>query len=36
MILEWIRRNDKAMAEELKIYLFTEGKITEIEEEEHG
>jgi len=35
MILEWIRRNDHAMAEELKTYLFTEGKITEIEEEEH-
>jgi ferritin-like protein len=35
MILEWIRRNDQAMAEELKTYLFTEGKITEIEEEEH-
>jgi ferritin-like protein len=33
MILEWIRRNDEAMAEELKTYLFTEGKITEIEEE---
>ena len=35
MILEWIRRNDEAMAEELQTYLFTEGKITEIEEEEH-
>lgn len=35
MILEWIRRNDDAMAEELKTYLFTEGKITEIEEKEH-
>jgi len=34
MILEWIRRNDSAMAEELKTYLFTEGKITEIEEKE--
>ncbi len=33
MILEWLRRNDEAMAEELKTYLFTEGKITEIEEE---
>lgn len=36
MILEWIRRNDQAMAEELKTYLFTEGKITEIEEKEHS
>ncbi len=35
MILEWIRRNDDAMAEELKTYLFTEGKITGIEEKEH-
>lgn len=35
MILEWIRRNDEAMSEELKTYLFTEGKITEIEEKEH-
>lgn len=35
MILEWIRRNDEGMAEELKTYLFTEGKITEIEEKEH-
>jgi hypothetical protein len=35
MILEWLRRNDDAFAEELKTYLFTEGKITEIEEEEH-
>ncbi|GEM_PF-59053 len=32
MILEWIRRNDEKMAEELKTYLFTKGKITEIEE----
>jgi len=32
MILEWIRRNDEAMADELKTYLFTSGKITEIEE----
>ena len=33
MILEWIRRKDEALAEELKTYLFSEGKITEIEEE---
>ena len=32
MILEWIRRNDAALAEELKTYLFTKGKITAIEE----
>lgn len=34
MVLEWIRRNDEAMAEELKTYLFTEDKITEIEDKE--
>jgi len=34
MILEWIRRNDSAMAEELKTYLFSERKITEIEEKD--
>jgi ferritin-like protein len=35
MILEWIRRNDDAFADELKDYLFTEGKITDIEDEAH-
>jgi hypothetical protein len=34
MVLEWIRRNDGAFAEELKTYLFTEERITEIEESE--
>ena len=33
MILEWIRRNDEAMAEELETYLFQKGKITELEED---
>lgn len=32
MLLEWIRRNDSEMAEELKTYLFTDKEITEIEE----
>lgn len=27
MVLEWIRRRDKVMNDELKDYLFTEGKI---------
>mgnify|MGYP000091341132 CR=1 FL=1 len=27
MVLEWIRRRDKVMDDELKDYLFTEGKI---------
>jgi len=35
MILEWIRRNDDAFGEELNTYLFTEGKITDIEDEMH-
>ena len=34
MVLEWIRRNDEAMAKELKTYLFAEAKITEIEEKD--
>ncbi len=34
MVLEWIRRNDEAVAEELKTYLFTDAKITEIEEKD--
>lgn len=33
MILEWIRRNDPAFDHELKDYLFTEGNITELEED---
>lgn len=32
MILEWLRRNDEALAKELKEYLFTTQKITELEE----
>jgi len=33
MLLEWIRRNDKAFVKTLKTYLFQEGKdITKIEE----
>lgn len=33
MLLEWVRRNDPAMDEELKTYLFKQKKVTEIEEE---
>lgn len=33
MLIEWLRRNDTGFAKELKDYLFTEEKITEIEEE---
>jgi hypothetical protein len=33
MALEWIRRNDAEFAAQLKEYLFSEGSITEREEE---
>lgn len=33
MTIEWLRRNMGAWDEELRTYLFTEGKITELEEE---
>lgn len=33
MTIEWLRRNMPAWDEELKTYLFTEGPITELEEE---
>ena len=33
MLLEWVRRNDPAMDQELKTYLFQTKKITEIEED---
>jgi uncharacterized protein len=32
MTLEWIRRRDKKMDEQLKEYLFTSGPITHVEE----
>ena len=33
MLIEWLRRNDDAFADELKTYLFTSGSILEAEEE---
>lgn len=33
MVLEWLRRNDPEMDEHLRTYLFTQGDVTEIEEE---
>lgn len=36
MALEWIRRADAEFDAQLKAYLFTEGSITEREEEEAG
>lgn len=34
MAIEWLRRNMEGWDENLKTYLFTEEKITELEEEE--
>jgi uncharacterized protein len=31
MVLEWLRRHDEVLAKHLKTYLFTDGKVTEIE-----
>lgn len=37
MTLEWLRRNDPALDEHLKTYLFTKKSVLEIEEQaEHG
>jgi ferritin-like protein len=36
MVLEWLRRRDPVLDGYLRRYLFTEGPITEIEEEEAG
>lgn len=37
MLLEWLRRRDPALDAHMRTYLFTDGSITEIEEEaEHG
>ena len=34
MALEWLRRNMPGWDEELKTYLFTDGDITELEDED--
>lgn len=36
MVLEWLRRNDATIAEQLRTYLFAEGPITEQEEAATG
>ena len=39
MVLEWLRRNDVEVNEQLKEYVFSDGSITEHEEdasEKHG
>lgn len=34
MLLEWLRRRDEAFSHELDDYLFTEGDLLELEEED--
>ncbi len=34
MALEWLRRTDPVLDRHLRTYLFTEGSITELEEQE--
>ena len=34
MTLEWLRRTDPVLDRHLRTYLFTEGSITELEEEQ--
>ena len=36
MTLEWLRRHDPKLDQQLRTYLFTEGDITEVEEESEG
>ncbi len=36
MVIEWLRRNMPGWEEQLRTYLFTEGDITELEEEEES
>jgi len=36
MVLEWLRRRDPRMDEELRTYLFSEGPVTEQEEHATG
>lgn len=33
MLLEWLRRNDSNLDEQLRTYLFSDGAIVEIEQE---
>jgi len=36
MVLEWLRRRDPALDQQLRTYLFTDKPILEVEEAEHG
>ncbi len=33
MLLEWLRRRDAVLDKELRTYLFTEGPVTDVEED---
>ncbi len=36
MTLEWLRRRDPVLDEQLRTYLFTEGPVTEVEDDAMG
>ncbi|MET0665017.1 MAG: ferritin-like domain-containing protein [Acidimicrobiales bacterium] len=36
MTLEWLRRRDPKLDQQLRTYLFSDGPITEVEEEAEG
>jgi hypothetical protein len=36
MLIEWLRRNDKTFAKQLKTYLFSKGNILHVEEKAEG
>ena len=36
MVLEWLRRNDGEVNEQLRKYIFSEGAITEVEQKATG
>ena len=36
MVLEWIRRQDPQFDKQLRMYLFSEGPITEVEHKAMG
>lgn len=33
MLLEWLRRRDEALDKELRTYLFTDGPVTDVEDD---
>ncbi len=36
MLIEWLRRNDKTFAKQLRTYLFSKGNILHVEEKAEG